>query len=694
MSLKVPSLDDKKYAEIVEDARKRIPVYTKEWSDHNVHDPGITFLELLSWIAEMQIYHLDQITERHYLKYLKLLGFSPRHQRSARVYLTIGLPEGGEEGEGGEAKIIPPGEKLVTQGESGQELVFETSRGIAITRAGVRRVMTDYLTGMDDNTEANNTPGMYFLGFGAGAEDGSCMYIGFDNPPFPPGVDTLDIAVRLYEDDLPPVATHGDEEMDVTTSVKVVWQYCTDYGKWYDDGSWEDFDVEEDTTMMLNYGGVVVLKRPVEGGGDGENGRNGGSEGNEINGRFTSWLAVPGELFGYKQYWIRCRVVEGGYEIPPRIDSILTNTVMAVHKATVNGESLERLDDMDYDKKTGSGLPNQRFRFKNAPVIEADIAVDGIRWKEVTDLDGSGPGDRHYVLDRENGVITFGDGINGKIPGVGQEVRARRYSYGGGRTGNVMPGSRWVFKDQERFNGVSVANTLRADGGEEKESFKSALSRLKVDLRVPYRAVTLEDYQYIAVHTPGLRFGRAKAIVGTREISTGKTGVSECGEFPIVKVVVVPYSTQDRPEPSRGFIDTVYRHLERHRLLTDVIEVYGPKYVGIGVQMYVKVKPGYSQEGRIVEIERALKDFLHPLKGGKDGRGWPFGRTVYRSEIYEVIEKVDGVDCVSSVSLEIAGDAGRMDSEGNIEIDEDALVYSSRHQIMIVERDKGCRMGR
>ncbi len=670
LSLKVPSLDDRRYAAIIEDARKRIPVYTKEWSDHNIHDPGITFLELLSWIAETQIFHLDQITQRHYLKYLKLLGFPPRPQKSARVDLTFSLPKGEE------AKMISRGEKITTNDESGLELVFETFRRTAITNAKIERIITDYRTGMDDNTEANDTSGMYFLGFGETAEDGSCMYVGFGGSPFPPGVDTLDIAVRFYEGDLPATATHGDEEPDVTISVKVAWQYCTDYDKWYDEGSWEDFEVEEDTTMMLNQGGVVVLKKPEK--------------------TPENRLVRIGELFGHEQYWIRCRIVEGGYEVPPRIDSILINTVEAVHEAAVEDELLDRLDDLDFDKNTGSGLPNQRFRFKNAPVIGAEITVDEIEWKEVSDFDGSRPGDRHYVLDRAKGEITFGDGMRGKVPGAGQKIKAGKYCHGGGARGNVMPDSRWKLKNQnQEFKGISAVNTFKAAGGEEAESFKSALSRLKRDLKVPYRAVTLEDYRYIATHTPGLRFGRAKAMVSTDEknVETGEE-VGGCEGFCGVKVVVVPYGTLDRPEPSRGFIDTVSRHLDWHRMLTDVITVQGPKYVGIGVRTDVGIKQGYSEEERIVEIEGALKNFLHPLKGGEGGKGWPFGRTVYKSEIYEVIEKVEGVDCVRSVSVEATGNAGSTNREGDVEIDGDALVYSTKHRVMIRARNGRCRMGR
>lgn len=652
MALKIPVLDDRKYESILEDARKRIPIYTQDWTDHNIHDPGITFLELLVWIAEMQIYHLDQITEKHYLKFLKLLGFTPRPQCCASVDLTIQPKDG---------LIIPENEQIETTDEAGTRLVFETSRKLAATGAKISRIICDYPGGREDNTEANKISGVYFLAFGTQAEKDSCMYVGFDTSPFVSTIETLDMVIKYYENNLPPPASHGDEAADVRISVEVVWQYCTDYDEWYREESWTDFQVEEDMTMMLSRGGVVVLKKPDD------------------------WSDDPGRIFNHEEpyCWIRCRVVRDGYEIPPQIDGLLTNTVNAVHRETIENEKLERLDDLDFDINTSTGLPNQRFGFSKTSIISARIIIDGAEWEEVEDFDGSCPHDTHYVLDRPEGEILFGNGINGKIPPAGQQIMAEIYYRGGGIEGNVKSNSAWKFNN-ETYSEISVINIAKAAGGADEESFVSVLLRLKKDLKIPYRGVTLEDYRYIATNTPGLRFGRAEAIISREITESGQ-------DYHKIQVVVVPYSPGGKPEPSQGFIDTVWYHLERHRLITDQIEVKGPKYVGIGVGASVSIKPGYSEEGRRNSINEALKNFLNPLTGGEDKKGWPFGRTVYRSEIYSLIESVEGVECVLSVYLESTD--GTADEEGNIQIDEDELVYSADHRITIMSREERCRGG-
>lgn len=62
--LPIPNLDDRMFEQMVMEARKSIPKLFPEWTDENEHDPGITLLELMSWMTEMQQYYLDRVTEK------------------------------------------------------------------------------------------------------------------------------------------------------------------------------------------------------------------------------------------------------------------------------------------------------------------------------------------------------------------------------------------------------------------------------------------------------------------------------------------------------------------------------------------------------------------------------------------------------------------------------------------------------
>src|SRR5512138_1353787 len=91
MALMLPDLDDRRWSELVDVGRALIPLQAPDWTDHNVHDPGITILELLAWIAETDIYRLNRVPDRHKLKFLALLGIVPRPPAPARTVLGLAL---------------------------------------------------------------------------------------------------------------------------------------------------------------------------------------------------------------------------------------------------------------------------------------------------------------------------------------------------------------------------------------------------------------------------------------------------------------------------------------------------------------------------------------------------------------------------------------------------------------------------
>src|SRR5512142_1088056 len=90
MSQLAPDLfSGRRYDDLVQLGRSSLPRLAPEWTDHNVHDPGITLLELLAWIAETDIYRLNRVSDRHKLKFLALLGIVPRPPTRARTVLGL-----------------------------------------------------------------------------------------------------------------------------------------------------------------------------------------------------------------------------------------------------------------------------------------------------------------------------------------------------------------------------------------------------------------------------------------------------------------------------------------------------------------------------------------------------------------------------------------------------------------------------
>src|SRR6185369_9690213 len=83
MTQLAPNLFQRRFQDLMEIGRARIPALASEWTDHNAHDPGITLMELLAWVAEAQLYSVSHVRRDERTAYASLLGISPSGTRSA-----------------------------------------------------------------------------------------------------------------------------------------------------------------------------------------------------------------------------------------------------------------------------------------------------------------------------------------------------------------------------------------------------------------------------------------------------------------------------------------------------------------------------------------------------------------------------------------------------------------------------------
>ena len=89
MPLPDPQLDDRRFQDIVNEAKRLIPRYTPEWTDHNVSDPGVTLIELFAWIADLLLYRVNRVPEKNYLRFMDLLGIRLQDAIPAQADLTF-----------------------------------------------------------------------------------------------------------------------------------------------------------------------------------------------------------------------------------------------------------------------------------------------------------------------------------------------------------------------------------------------------------------------------------------------------------------------------------------------------------------------------------------------------------------------------------------------------------------------------
>ena len=91
MSLPIPNLDDRDFQSIVDDAKRLIPRFCPEWTNHNISDPGVALIEIFAWMSEQVLFRLNQVPDRMYVDFLNLVGVKPFPAVSATARITFWL---------------------------------------------------------------------------------------------------------------------------------------------------------------------------------------------------------------------------------------------------------------------------------------------------------------------------------------------------------------------------------------------------------------------------------------------------------------------------------------------------------------------------------------------------------------------------------------------------------------------------
>ena len=161
----------------------------------------------------------------------------------------------------------------------------------------------------------------------------------------------------------------------------------------------------------------------------------------------------------------------------------------------------------------------------------------------------------------------------------------------------------------------------------------------------PARASNTLDYERLAFATPGARLARVRAF---RDVDLDVPCVDAPGTL---SLVVVPFLPVGEPTPTSGLLGLVACWLGARRTLGTRLRVRGPTYVGVSMSVAVLASEGVDRTRLSREVDRAVRRFLDPLVGGPAGRGWPFGRDVYRAELMQVVSAVPGVELVVDVEV-------------------------------------------
>ena len=215
-----------------------------------------------------------------------------------------------------------------------------------------------------------------------------------------------------------------------------------------------------------------------------------------------------------------------------------------------------------------------------------------------------------------------------------------------------------------RLNRVTRENKLqflRLLGGRQQEGrageeaeVDEALRQTVLALRQPQRAVTAADYEHlvkdiIARLPNGTKIPRSRSF--TRKNLELLATTAEAMDCPgHVSVVVVPEAGLVAGEVA-DLLQQVREQLEPMRLLTTRLHVVPGRYLSLSLRVILRGTPDASFENIQNEASQKVQGYFCPWQGGPNQEGWPFGRAVYLSEVYAVLEQVAGVVSVQDVSV-------------------------------------------
>lgn len=687
-----PSLDDRRFDDLVEELLARIPAHTPEWTNPRLGDPGRTLIELFAWLADSLLYRANLVPERQRLVFLKLLGQPLKPALPATGLVSLAYAQ--------------ETELTVASLERGARIAgpvpFETVAGTTVLPVSAEAWYKRALDDAESARMAHVIEGLKSVHRLADAKPYESTPLFSDNAAVPQGVDVFALAVdrvlwlALLSPRAPQPAAQeslnervrnalggGDTGAPALVSVGVVPALTLpeDFDDFIDAANprapvpvlWEittrgtggttDYltltpQAGTDTTAGLTRPGVVRLALPDEsliwapGNDVGQNPAAGVGD--------TPPRLDDADKAARLIAWLRLRPRPDKPVTSLRLSWVGINAVEIDQRVSVAGRVIG----------VSTGAADQSFTLPQSSCdaetlrIEVEEPGRGYQpWHRVEDLAALSADPQAarsaaaFELDAEAGTLRFGDGVRGRAPEAQMRIRLAYGRFGGGTAGNLPPGSLTAVTatrvDGRASPPLKVAQPLATQGGAGAENLALAERRIPAFLRHRDRAVTAEDYRELARSTPATDVARIEVLprFKPRDRRFDVPG--------IVSVMVLPAQAFDpaatcgpNPRPDRPFIEKVHRWLSTRVPLACELYVIGCEYVALGLAVGVTIRDGHARDDVLFEVRMALRRLLWPLPpGGADGAGWALGRDVKARELEVEISRVAGVLEVTGLNL-------------------------------------------
>jgi Baseplate J-like protein len=636
-----PDLDDRTWQDLVTEMLALRTTYAPQWTDDRPSDIGVTLVELFAWLGEGVIYRLNQVPEKNYIAFLDLMGITRDPAAPAATYLTFGTkgPGPADVPAGTQAQTLP------VEGEA--PIVFETEEDLTVLPVSLTTALQLTPDPHDHSRLLYEDVSADLVGTGTGRRLilvpphlTAHVCLGFED-------------LVTGEVELRPRLFRAAPDVPVGT---VTWAASVDGvqpGEWPAIGPSGTTKGLHDRRLRLPIPAQWAAQIPE-----------------------ADWSDVGAAAgpFDAPRFWIGLRIANPD-DTPLEIglDRVLFNSVPAHTALTIRSPQV--LGESD-------GAPFQVFALRHRPLYRrpdpeapyADLEVQVGQgtppvwetWQLVPEL-LQGPG-KVYRLNPVTGEISFGshDERNseghGSIPAPGSLIRARTYRHvASGAAGNVPAGKVVVAgtkPDGTVPAGLDViTNLLAAHDGIDEEATEDTLRRAPERLKVQDRAITADDFAHLAREASSdVRISRCLTPYPPHDEPWTFGGIDRAPGN--VSVIVVPDQGSEvaQPEPPPELIETVRAYLDARRDLTVRLFVHRPRYLPIVTEVSVRVWREAVRAGVDVtqvhdDVERKIGAFLHPTRGGPDGRGWQVGQPVFSSDLFRAVMPPETVGYIEQISV-------------------------------------------
>ena len=597
-----PDLFERRFSDLMEIGRAKLPSLAPDWTDHNAHDPGITLMELLAWVAESQLYSLARRPRRdERAAYAALLGVVAGGTQPARglIWPDHGDPRSPQ---ATFAQSVVIGDDAVINVVDNDTPTFRPAQKLLWVAGRIQKLESRPAGGDTvDLTATNERGGSPFSPFGESAGRRDVLAMTFrcrgDSGVFPPRREDAKgalwpIGVRAAAPpagaatlpaDAPPPCHSPLAATLVVGDARIPLRIASDSTN----------GLLATDVLLLDLDGVPGSPR-----------------------EFTIELRAP-----------------NGFVRPPRLLRIEPNVIPIVQGRSIPRELqvANGLPDFSFNLN----VPGLRFAPGAEPVTIEIAEASGLHeWKRVDRLSEHGPDDRVFELDARRAQVTFGNGINGRLLPAETQILVS-YAVCDADQGNVARNRRWKVAG---FQGAFGINLDPVSGGAAAPGAIDQRRTARLRSRDEHALVSSGDVAAAAKALPLLEVARAWVLPPSEK--TPRTGA-----VTLVAMRARPEGKEPAqiPETPR-WLNAIRRQLVTRMPLGTRLVVAAPRYAGFFIRATIVAEAGRNPDAIKKDVERELSKRLALTERRP-------GAPVTRRDVTAWLRALDGVTSVAELHL-------------------------------------------